>query len=135
MTAEYSIPMEARKCLVEGILNHSCHRGLPAECYELSKLITFVGDDQPKMAINWRFAESVSSLKGFEAIMINLLLERKYGVQPQEVTINTDHAQLFIMSFHLVGINPNPADPVEPLELRELNRLHSPWFKSWDLYH
>lgn len=132
---KYSVPWESMNCLQNGILNHPAHQGLPAECHELSKLVNYVGDDRPKMAINWRLAESVSSLKGFEAIMLNLLLKRKYSLEPQEVTINTDHAQLFVMSFHLVGINPNPQDPIEPLELRELNRLHSKWFKSWDLHH
>lgn len=134
-TTNYSVPSESRKCLVEGILNHPGHKALPAECHDLAKLTKYVGSEQPKIAINWRLAESVSSLKGFEAVMVNLLLSRKYGLSPQEVTINTDHAQLFIMSFHLAEINPDPKSPVQPAELRELNRMHAPYFPSWDLHH
>jgi hypothetical protein len=41
------------------------------------------------MPINWRFAESISALKGLEATILNVLLARKYGIEPQEVVINT----------------------------------------------
>lgn len=67
--SDYSIPNESRKCLWDGILNHGGHQSLPPECRKLFDQIEFVGDGKPKMAINWRFAESVASLKGFEAIV------------------------------------------------------------------
>ena len=87
------------------------------------------------MAINWRLAESVAALKGFEAIMVNLLLSRKYNFTPQAVTINTDHAQLFLMSFFLLEIDPpSLTSPIRPTELRELNNAHSKYFPSCDLH-
>ena len=136
MIAKYSVQEEAQKCLLEGILNHKGHKNLPKECHEYFKLVKYVGGDQPKMAINWRLAESVASLKGFEAIMMNLLLSRKYNLTPQEVTINTDHAQLFLMSFFLLEIEPKSlTSPIRPTELRELNNAHSKYFPSWDLHH
>ena len=68
--------------------------------------------------------------------MLNLLLSRKYGFSPPKVTINTDHAQLFLMSFFLTEINPkSPDEPVSATELRELNKSHSKYFPSWDLHH
>jgi len=92
MVAKYSVPEEAQKCPLNGILHHKGHKSLPKECYDYVNLVKYVGDDQPKMAINWRLAESVASLKGFEAVLLNLLLSRKYHPPPQEVTINTAHA-------------------------------------------
>lgn len=79
--------------------------------------------------------ESVAVLKGLEAILINILLSRKYGLAPQEVVINTDHAQLFIMSFFVLEIDPDPNGSIRPTELRELNKVHSKHFKNWDLHH
>ena len=131
----YSIPDESRRCLLDGILNHVGHRQLPVECAEYLDLIKFVGNNNPKMPINWRLAESVAALKGFEAIMLGLLLKKKYGLPPQEITINTDHAQLFLMSFFLLEVNPKNNDgPIRPTELRELNNAHSKYFASWDLH-
>ena len=132
----YSVPEESMRCLVDGILRHKGHKNLPAECSEYANLVSYTGDALPKIAINWRLAESVASLKGFEAIMINLLLKSKYNLQPQKVTINTDHAQLFIMSFFLLEIDPpDLTAPIRPTELRELNDAHSEHFPSWDLHH
>lgn len=133
MTA-YSVPAESRKVLIDGILNNP-NQELPAECKGLVDTINYVGRDKPTMAINWRLAESVASLKGLEAILMNALLGKKYGLAAQKITINTDHAQLFLMSFFLMEINPDPKSPVQITELRELNRAHSQHFKNWDLHH
>lgn len=135
MLEKYSVPEESRRCLLNGILGHKGHQALATECHDYANLIKYVGYGHPKMPINWRFAESVASLKGFEAIMLCLLLKRKYDFTPQEVTINTDHAQLFLMSFFLLEINPErPVGPIRPTELRELNNAHSKYFPSWDLH-
>ena len=69
LISDYSIPEESRQCLWNGILNHDGHQSLPVECRKLFDKVEFIGDRKPKMAINWRFAESVASLKGFEAIV------------------------------------------------------------------
>ncbi|KAL4747564.1 hypothetical protein BDW72DRAFT_196639 [Aspergillus terricola var. indicus] len=64
--------------------------------------------------INWRFAESISALKGLEALWLNALIKAKYGHAPVEVDINTDHASLFFMSSILqdvVAQDGNPANP------------------------
>jgi hypothetical protein len=89
----------------------------------------------PKIAIPSRFAESISSLKGLEATLLNVLLVRKDGMKPQEIEINTDHAQLFIMSFFLAEVNLDPIGLVKPTELRELNEMHKEHFSSWNLHH
>ena len=39
----------------------------PAGAVEASKSIRFEGSDEPSLPVNWRFAESIASLKGYEA--------------------------------------------------------------------
>jgi hypothetical protein len=80
----------------EGILNNPKIK-LPAESKEAATKITFEGSDLPVLPINWRFAESISSLKGMEAVFVNTILQRKYGVKPAEVVINTYVQDLIAM--------------------------------------
>lgn len=50
--------------------------------------------------------------------MLNLLVSRKYGVEPSDITINTDHATLFVMSplitKWLKDGQPTPFTPSNP---------------------
>lgn len=86
----YSIPNETQKLLEEGILqNPLIASTLPEEIQEAAKMIRFEGTNKPSIPINWRFAESISALKGLEAAILNVLLKRKYGLEPQEAVINT----------------------------------------------
>lgn len=86
----YSVPREARSVLDNGLLkNPLIAPTLPQEIEECAKTIKFRGSDKPSVPINWRFAESVSALKGLEAATVNALLKRKYGLDPQEVVIDT----------------------------------------------
>jgi hypothetical protein len=78
-------------------LENPLHDSLSKEVGELGKYVTFEGSSKPSIAINWRFAESVAGLKALEATLIKALISRMYGVEPQKVTINTDHAQLFFL--------------------------------------
>lgn len=88
--ASYSIPQVTNQIFHEGILkNPLIAPTLPKEIEECAKKVRFVGTDKPSIPINWRFAESISSLKGLEAAMINVLLKRKYSIEPQEAVINT----------------------------------------------
>ncbi|TRX98961.1 hypothetical protein FHL15_000303 [Xylaria flabelliformis] len=95
---EYSVPQEAKSLFEDGILRNPLHKGLPSEIEAVAQHVHFEGSSRPSIPINWRFAESISALKAFEATMLNLLVSRKYNVEPSEITINTDHATLFIMS-------------------------------------
>ena len=84
--------------------------------------------------INWRFAESVGSLKGLEAILVNALLGRKYGLSPTAVKINTNHAQLFFMSSLLLEVDPEPNSTVQPTPIRDLTRKYSTLFPNGDFH-
>lgn len=86
----YSIPHETQKIFKEGILNNLLIAPtLPNGITEAATKVRFEGTTLPSIPINWRFAESVSALKGLEAALINVLLSRKYGMEAQEAVINT----------------------------------------------
>ncbi|PHH63566.1 hypothetical protein CDD82_1886 [Ophiocordyceps australis] len=85
----YSVPLEAKKLLLNEILGNPLMPRLPPELNRLASLVAFDGSDLPSIPVNWRWAESMAALKGFEATMVNLLLARKYGIEPVEVKINT----------------------------------------------
>jgi hypothetical protein len=95
---EYSVPRETKRLFEEGILKNPLQRGLPSELEALAKHVRFEGSSKPCVPINWRFTESISALKAFEATMLNLLLSRKYNVEPSEVTINTYVNQVLKLS-------------------------------------
>ncbi|XP_014555477.1 hypothetical protein COCVIDRAFT_102266 [Bipolaris victoriae FI3] len=135
-SSTYSIPREARSLLDNGILkNPLIAPNLPQEIEECAKTIKFKGNDAPSLAINWRFAESISALKGLEAAMVNVLLKRKYNLEPQEVEIDTDHAQLFFMSGFLAAIDPD-GENINFISkpLSKSNSAYDKYFKDCDKY-
>jgi hypothetical protein len=86
----YSVPVESQKLFREGILeNPLIKKCLPAGVEKYSDKVKYVGSEKPSIPINWRFAESISALKGLEATLLNALLVKKYGVEAQEVVIST----------------------------------------------
>ncbi|KIK51501.1 hypothetical protein GYMLUDRAFT_252022 [Collybiopsis luxurians FD-317 M1] len=100
-SASYSVPHEAQILFKNGILRNPLMKDLPTEVESLSNHVKFEGSSKPNIPINWRFAESISALKAFEATMLNSLITRKYKVDPADIVINTDHASLFFMSIVL----------------------------------
>jgi hypothetical protein len=85
----YSVPTETQKLFEDGILQNPLMPDLPEELVSLSKHVRFEGSDKPIIPINWRFAESISAIKAFEATMLNYLLTKKYGIGPVDININT----------------------------------------------
>ena len=86
----YSIPQQTQQLFEDGILrNPLISKSLPPEALKCADKVKYVGSSAPSIPINWRFAESISSLKGLEATMLNVLLVKRYNVEPQEVVINT----------------------------------------------
>ncbi|EGP91043.1 uncharacterized protein MYCGRDRAFT_65466 [Zymoseptoria tritici IPO323] len=102
----YSVPNEAQRIFEDGILNNPLVPALPQEIKDAGKLVSFSGNDQPTIPINWRFAESAAALTAFQASMLNVLRIRKFKDQCQlsKVEINTDHASLFFMSPFLTKV-------------------------------
>ncbi|MCJ1471141.1 hypothetical protein MMC07_009789 [Pseudocyphellaria aurata] len=119
----YSVPREAAAVFQHEILENPLMQHLPVSLKELSHLIRFEGNALPSIPFNWRWAESISALKALEATMLNCLLTRKYKISPVEVTINTDHASLFIMSPALARLldengTVSPTNAIDPDTLK-----------------
>lgn len=86
----YSVPKAAAEILQTGILqNPLLAANIPANAAQFAQHIEFTGTSKPSLPINWRFAESISALKGLEAIWLNALLETKYKQGPVKAVINT----------------------------------------------
>ena len=86
----YSVPLETQNLFEHGILNNPLIAPtLPEGISEAASIVRFEGTPHPSIPINWRFAESISALKGLEAALINVLLSQKYGAESQEAVINT----------------------------------------------
>lgn len=110
----YSVIDEAYKLLHTAILDHTqTSKLLPPGIEGYLKRITFTGSTSPSIPVNWRFQESVSVLKALEGAMINALLHKKYGVEAEEIEINADHAQLFVISCLLTEIHAADGANVE----------------------
>ncbi|SPQ20024.1 c497e181-ad63-42c7-a5f5-b004b152f1ed [Thermothielavioides terrestris] len=124
MAVIYSIPSEAKKLLREGILaNPLIQKNLPAGASEAAEKVSFVGSNSPSLPVNWRFAESISALKGYEAAILNVLLKKK------------DHAQLFIMSAFLWVLDPAGLELSATSVLQDSGRAElAKYFPSWDKY-
>ncbi|KAJ5950619.1 alpha-methylacyl-CoA racemase [Penicillium vulpinum] len=68
--------------------------------------------------------------------MTSLLLKKKYGVEPRKVVINTDRAQLFIMSTFIQTIDPREdAAPVEPSDLLTLQAKVNKYFPNCEIHN
>ncbi|KAK7956000.1 CoA-transferase family III domain-containing protein [Apiospora aurea] len=126
---------EAESLFRKGVLgNPLIEKNLPAGAVKASNTIRFEGSDEPSLPINWRFAESIAALKANEATVINILLQRKYGLEkPAGVVINTDHAQLFIMSALLWTLDPS-GDKLTPSSFAapSTQKLVAEYFPDWD---
>ena len=115
----YSAPEEAQKLFQAEILNNALVPELPAEIQVAGNMVQFSGNAKPSIPINWRFAESAAALKAFEASMLNVLRQKKYGADLAPVKIDTDHASLFFMSPFLArsienGVLSEPISPFTP---------------------
>ena len=112
-TEAYSVPEEAANVLNAGIIHNPLLVGnIPANAAALAQNIKFSGSSKPNIPVNWRFAESISALKGLEALWLNALLELRYKASPVEIEINTygsvpavlavdDMAENFTATMHL----------------------------------
>ncbi|KAE8395948.1 CoA-transferase family III domain-containing protein [Aspergillus alliaceus] len=119
----YSVPTEAAQLLRKGIVeNPLLASNIPKQARSLADYVTYTGNAKPKIPINWRFAESISALKGLEALWINALLKAKYNQEPVEVRIDTDHATLFIMSTLLIDTVDTSGKSTDP-DLSPIERL------------
>ncbi|KAF2482794.1 CoA-transferase family III domain-containing protein [Neohortaea acidophila] len=129
----YSVQREAQKVFEQGVLQNPLIPKLPAEIKDAAKAVHFTGSPAPIVPINWRFAESASVLKAFEASLLNVLRLRKYGAMFSDVTINTNHASLFTMSLQLAKVVEANGE-LTGIPLTNPKALQACGFKNQDLH-
>lgn len=129
----YSVPDEAHQLLDKEIISNKLIPTLPKEIHKAAKYIHYTGNSLPSIPINWRFAESVAALKGFEACMLNVLRSKKYSVDFDDVTIDTDHASLFFMTPFLTQVIGNDGK-AEKLNVWDSKVAENMGFRNCDLY-
>ncbi|KAJ7481619.1 alpha-methylacyl-CoA racemase [Mycena latifolia] len=115
----YSVPDEARKVLLDGILSNPAHRDLPSLVNDLASNVVFEGNAAPSMPMNWRFAEAVSALKALEVALANALVETKYLVKTGAVRIDTDRTNLLYMGALLTRVDPDGVNAQVPPALNK----------------
>jgi hypothetical protein len=132
--SSYSVPRETSKVFQESILaDRRIAKDLPDDAKEAANRIEFVGSSDPSLPISWRFAEAVASLKGLEASLVNALLHQKYSLELQDVTIDTDHATLFIMTAGIWTIDPDGLN-ITAINLRAPPPQLHKFFPNGDIY-
>ncbi|KAF9057037.1 CoA-transferase family III domain-containing protein [Panaeolus papilionaceus] len=132
-TPEYSIPNEAQALLINGIIHNPLLRSLPAEVVDAAQFISFKGGKNPVVPINWRFAESISAIKGWQGAMINVLNKRRLGLEYQKVEIDVDHATLFVFSLLFAVIDPGLSPQHENVTIYNKPQLYK-YIPNGDLY-
>ncbi|KAJ7704300.1 hypothetical protein B0H17DRAFT_921271 [Mycena rosella] len=117
---DYSVPVEARKIFLDGIISHPAHRNLPPLVNDIATNIIFEGNAAPCMPMNWRFAEAASVLKALEVTLINALVEHKYLAKTGATRIDTDRANLLYMAALLTRVDPDGANAQVPPPLDQV---------------
>ena len=133
-SSQYSVVEETSKVFQNKIVSDvRIAKDLPEEINEAANKVHFVGSPEPSLPINWRFSEAVASLKGLEAALLNVFLNRKYKTKLQDVTIDTDHATLFIMTAGLWTIDPGGLN-ITAVNLRAPPPELHKFFPNGDIY-
>ncbi|CAG9947882.1 unnamed protein product [Clonostachys rosea f. rosea IK726] len=101
---DYSIFSEASRILQDVLLADS-RLGLPPSFVEASKKIKFVGgDEKPFVLTPLKITESSASLTALVATAANVAAAERYGIEYQDVEVNTDLATLYLESVLLPTI-------------------------------
>lgn len=129
----YSVPEASNQVLINGILNNQKVKA-PEYVKALASKVHFEGSDSPSIPINWRFAESISALKAYEGLSLAALISQKYETEAPEVTINTDHAQLCLMSPMVVSYQRSTDKQPVPFGHPEFWAITAQHFKNMDFY-
>lgn len=121
----YDLPTQASKLLHE--LTTDERLALPFQVVSLARSIRFNGASVPflrafrnldspsqsciltifSQAVPWKFTEAISTLKGLEGAFAAFIAKQRFGnhFQPGSISINCDHAALFVFSAMSTTIN------------------------------
>ncbi|KAH8660445.1 formyl-CoA transferase [Xylariales sp. PMI_506] len=102
--SNYSITVESARILNEVLLPDE-RLGFPPSFADAAKKVTFVGgDEKPFVLTPLKITESSASLTALVATAANVVAAERYGVDYQDIEVNTDLATLFLESVLLPTI-------------------------------
>lgn len=103
--AGYSVQEESHRILQENLLGDA-RLGISRSIAEAAKKIEFTGgDSQPFVPSPCKMTESSSALTALVAASGSVVAADRYGIEHQEIEVNTDVATLFLESVLLPTIN------------------------------
>ncbi|KAF4463489.1 caib baif family enzyme [Fusarium albosuccineum] len=101
----YSVQDESHRILHERLLDDE-RLALPASFKEAAKKIMFAGDDpRPFVPTPCKITESVSSLTALVAAAASAVAADRYGIDYQDIELNTDLATIFLESIMFPTVN------------------------------
>ncbi|KAJ5895492.1 hypothetical protein N7495_007183 [Penicillium taxi] len=81
----------------------------PESFKKAAKKVKFVGHRDPFIPTPLKITESSSALSAYTAAVASAISADRYGLELQDIEVNTDVATLFLMSLVLATINGKPA--------------------------
>ncbi|KAF5012914.1 hypothetical protein FDECE_1048 [Fusarium decemcellulare] len=101
----YSVQKESERILFESLLQDN-RLSLPASFTEAAKKVRFTGDDpKPFVPTPCKITESSSSLNALLASAASAVAADRYGIDYQNIEVNTDLSTLFLESVLLPTVN------------------------------
>ncbi|OHE90301.1 formyl-CoA transferase [Colletotrichum orchidophilum] len=127
--SNYSVFTEASRILNDVLLADRALR-LPDSFKEAAKKIKFVGGDaKPFVLTPLKITESSASLTALLATAANVAAAERYGIEYQDVQVNTDVATLFLESVLLPTIggkqflqNPQMASEIAKMDIHQSSK-------------
>ncbi|KAJ5678994.1 hypothetical protein N7462_007238 [Penicillium macrosclerotiorum] len=103
----YSIQAESARILTDCLLDGKDIE-FPSSFREAAKKVRFIGDSQPFIPTPLKITESSAALNALVASIASTISKDRYGIDYQDITVNTDVASLFLMSLILPTVNGKP---------------------------
>ncbi|OMP88531.1 Formyl-coenzyme A transferase [Diplodia seriata] len=107
----YSVQAEATRILHERLLNDAS-LGLPQSFADAARKVRIVGDDpKPFVPTPCKMTESAAALTALVAAAASAVAADRYGIDYQDVEVDTDLATLFLESVLLPTVATTPPTP------------------------
>ncbi|GAB7347766.1 hypothetical protein MBLNU459_g5312t1 [Dothideomycetes sp. NU459] len=112
---DYSVQDESKAVFFDRLINDA-KLALPSSFARAAEKVKFVGDDaKPFVPTPCKITESSSALSALVATAASVVAAERYGLEYQDITVNTDVATLFLMSVLLPTVDGKSAHANEQL--------------------
>jgi crotonobetainyl-CoA:carnitine CoA-transferase CaiB-like acyl-CoA transferase len=127
--ATYNLHTECSRILQDVLIASPALNILPS-IKEAAKKVRFTGGDRPFLPTPMKMTESSSALNALVAAGASAVATDRYGIDPQDIEVNTDLATLFLESVLLPTINgkhfnsdPKMREELSKMELHDQTSL------------